>query len=151
VKRAIAAVIIIGATFLGYRTWDTSYRTQRVYHQFAEELFKRHYDVAAAMADGLSASDLQKQGTQEKIGPEMFQTLFPSRFEITSRERNADGDVVFHAIQTVLFNPPGVESAVRPAMYARMNQVVTLRKGSDGWKVAAFENKFDTMDAVPKP
>jgi hypothetical protein len=60
----------------------------------------------------------------------------------------ADGAVVLHAAQTVLFNPAGVESAVRPAMYATMNQTVTLRKTAGGWKVAAFENKFGKMDSL---
>ena len=78
----------------------------------------------------------------------MFQTLFPSRFEVTSRETAPDGALVLHAVQTVLFNPAGVESAVRPAMYATMNQTVTLRKTAGGWKVAAFENTFGKMDPL---
>ena len=41
-----------------------------------------------------------------------------------------------------------VESAVRPAMYATMNQTVTLRKTAGGWKVAAFENTFGKMDPL---
>jgi hypothetical protein len=48
----------------------------------------------------------------------------------------------------VLFKPAGVESAVRPAMYATMNQTVTLRKTVGGWKVAAFDNKFGKMDSL---
>jgi len=56
--------------------------------------------------------------------------------------------VTLHAVQTVLFNPPGVESAVRPAMYATLHQTVTLRKTSDGWKITSFENQFDRMDSL---
>ena len=78
----------------------------------------------------------------------MFQTLFPSRFAIESSETGADGLLTLHAVQTVLFNPPGVESAVRPAMYAKLHQVVSLRKTSSGWKVTSFENKFDSMDSL---
>jgi hypothetical protein len=48
----------------------------------------------------------------------------------------------------VLFNPAGVESAVRPAMSATMNQTVTLRKTAGGWKVAAFENKLEKVDSL---
>ena len=62
--------------------------------------------------------------------------------------RSADGTVTLHAMQTVLFNPPGVESAVRPAMYAKLNQVVSLRKTSSGWKVTSFDNKFASMDSM---
>ena len=77
----------------------------------------------------------------------MFQTLFPSRFAIESTEASAEG-LTIHAVQTVLFNPPGVESAVRPVMYAKLNQVVSLRKTASGWKVTSFENKFDSMDSL---
>jgi hypothetical protein len=48
----------------------------------------------------------------------------------------------------VLFNPASVESAVRPAMFATMNQTVTLRKSANGWKVAAFENNFAKLDSL---
>jgi hypothetical protein len=30
-----------------------------------------------------------------------------------------------------------------------MKQVTKVRNGSQGWKVLAFENAFDKMDAVP--
>jgi hypothetical protein len=105
------------------------------------------------LCEGLTAADLAKLGTQERIGagPQMFQTLFPSRYEIHSREAGPDGVVTIHATQTVQFNPAGVESAVRPAMFATLNQVVTMRKGTAGWRVTSFENVFEKMDSVPKP
>ena len=151
-KRAVAVVALAAVAFLGYRYWSTAVAPERQYKQFAEELLHRRYDAAAAMTDGLSKSDVEGFGTQEKIGagPAMFQTLFPSRFAVTSHEAAPDGALVLHAVQTVLFNPAGVESAVRPAMFAEMNQTVTLRKTADGWKVAAFENKFGRMDSLTR-
>jgi len=148
-KRVIAAAALVAAAFFGYRYCDGSYAPEKTYKEFAEEMLRRHYDSAATMTDGLSAQDLAKAGTQEKIGagPAMFQTLFPSHFNIESRTATNLG-VTLHAVQTVLFNPPGVESAVRPAMYATLNQTVTLRKTPDGWKVTSFENKFDKMDSL---
>jgi hypothetical protein len=148
-KRAIAVVVIIAATFLGYRHYDRSYAPVSTYKKFAEEILRRHYDAAAVLSDGLTAKDLERSGSQEKIGagPAMFQTLFPSRYEIQSAEMGSDGTLTLHAVQTVLFNPPGVESAARPAMYAKMNQTVTMRDVS-GWKITSFENKFDSMDSL---
>ena len=58
------------------------------------------------------------------------------------------GVVTINATQTVLFNPQGVESAVRPAMYATLKQVTKLRNGAGGWKVIAFENTFGRMDSL---
>ena len=148
-RRVATAAVLVIAAFLAYRYYDGTYAPERKYKEFAEEIVKRHYDAAAAMTDGLSAQDLGKEGTQEKIGggPPMFQTLFPSRFDIESRTATSLG-VTLHAVQTVLFNPPGVESATRPAMYARMNQVVVLHKADGGWKITSFENKFEKMDSL---
>src|SRR5690349_11734048 len=108
-RAAVVAIVLVGAFFAWRRFGGDAVETQ--YRKFAEVMLQRRYDAAAAMADGLSAADLQKVGTQEHIGagPEMFQTLFASRFAIDSRETAPDGSLILHATQTVLFNPVGVE------------------------------------------
>ena len=148
-KKALGLLALAGAVFLGYRHIHASGPEAR-YHEFAEEILQRHYDAAAKMTDGISAKDLEKRGSQEQIGPgpEMFQTLFPSRYAIDSQETAPDGAVTLHATQTVLFNPAGVESAVRPAMFATLKQIITLRKAADGWLVTDFSNHFEKMDSV---
>jgi hypothetical protein len=150
VKRLIVLLIVAAAAFIGYRYYASSIAPERRYKQFAEEVLHRRYNIAARMTDGMTEADVARAGTQERIGagPAMFQALFPSKFAVTSRETSPDGALVLHAVQTVFFNPPGVESAVRPAMFATMNQTVTLRRTSGGWKVAAFENTFDKMDSA---
>jgi hypothetical protein len=149
-KRLVAGLALVVVIVVAYRQY-TSSRPAAIYQQFAEELLHRRYDAAAVFSDTLTAADLAKLGTQERIGPgpqQMFQTLFPSRFRIVSNERGADGTVTLNAVQTVLFNPEGVESAVRPAMYADMKQLVTMKKGATGWKVAAFTNELQHMDSL---
>ena len=149
-KKVLAAVVLIAAAGAAVYRFGASSGPEAEYKRFAEEILQRRYDAAAAMADGLSAADLAEQGSQERIGagPQMFQTLFPSRFTIDSVDKDASGAVTLHATQTVLFNPAGVESAVRPAMYATLKQVVTLHKTADGWRVTAFSNAFDKMDSL---
>lgn len=149
-KRVIAVVICAAAAFAGWRYYSASYAPVKTYKDFAEQVLHRQYDAAAAMTEGLSADNLQKAGTQEKIGagPPMFQTLFPSRFTVESQELAVDGTLTLHAVQTVLFNPQGVESAVRPAMYAKMKQTVHMRRSGAAWKITAFENTFDSMDSM---
>ena len=148
-KKAFVVIAIIGGSFLVYRHVIAG-GPEATYKKFAEEVLHRNYDAAAAMAEGLTASDLQRLGSQERIGagPQMFQTLFPSHFAIDSKDSGADGAVTLYATQTVRFNPAGVESATRPAMFATLKQVVTLHKGSNGWRVIAFENNFDKMDSL---
>jgi hypothetical protein len=148
-KRAAIVIVLIGAAFLAYRQFGAGGATKR-YEQFAEEILHRNYDAAALMTDGLTTQQLARSGSQERIGagPAMFQTLFPSRFKIESEEKAADGTVTLHAFQTVLFNPPGVESALRPAMYAKLRQTVQLRKRDGAWKITSFDNKFESMDSL---
>jgi len=149
VKKAFVVAFIIGAGFLTYR-FTTSHGPVAIYKSFAEKILHRDFAGAAAMSDGLTADDLEKQGSQEHIGagPEMFQKLFPSQYQVETNERNADGSVTLHVLQTVFFNPQGVESAVRPAMYAKLRQVITLHKGEGGWRVTAFTNTCEKMDTV---
>jgi len=148
VKRVIAIVVVAAAAWFGYRWYDGSHAPVQHYIAFAEKILHRDFGGASMMTDGISAADLEKQGTQEHIGagPQMFQQLFPSRYTIESQESAADGTVTLHAVQLVYFNPAGVESAVRPAMLAKMNQTVAMRKTSSGWKVTSFENKFASME-----
>lgn len=149
-KRTVFAVVVLAAAFLGYRYYEKSYAPVQHYKKFAEDILHRRYDAAAGLTEGLSAKDLEKQGTQEHIGAgsQMFQTLFPSHYAIESSQQAADGTLTLRAVQTVLFNPVGVESAVRPAMVAKLNQTVSLRKTPSGWKVTSFENQFASMDSM---
>jgi hypothetical protein len=148
-KRLFVSGLVLVIAVLIFRQCSRNSAEAR-YRAFAEEVLNRRYEAAAAMCDGLSVDDLRERGSQERIGagPAMFQTLFPSRFEIGSSERTGDGSVVLKATQIVLFNPPGVESAIRPAMQARLNQEITLRKVSGAWKVTAFSNAFESMDSL---
>ncbi len=147
-KKVLGVVILAVVIFLGIRQCRSGGPEAR-YQAFAEEVLHRRYAEAAGMAEGLTEADLRKVGTQERIGgPALFQTLFPSRFKIESQDRAADGTVTLHATQTVLFNPVGVESALRPAMFATMKQSVSLRKLRGGWKVTKFENEFERMDSL---
>ena len=146
-KWLVVLGVLAGAGFAGYRAYDSSAAPVKHYERFAEEILNRRYDAAEGMCDGLSREKLEASGTMEKIGagPTMFQTLFPSRFAIRSKETTPDGGVTLDAVQTVLWNPPGVESVMRPAMYAKMSQLVTLRKTGGQWKVTDFRNTFVSM------
>jgi hypothetical protein len=150
VNRVIAVVIAGVAAFAGWHYYTAAYAPVQTYKEFAEHMLHGRYDKASEMADGLSADDLQKLGTQEKIGagPPMFQTIFPSVFTIETEDKDADGTLTLHATQLVQFNPAGIESAVRPAMFAKMKQTTRMQRKSGAWKITAFENKFDSMGSV---
>jgi hypothetical protein len=146
--KRFAALVLVIAAIAGYRYYAGN-APVRAYEQFAEAILHRQYDAAAAMTTGLTPAALERSGTQEKAGagPAMFQTLFKSNFRIDSKEVDADGGVNLKCVQTVLFNPVGVEST-RPAMYLRMNQTVRMRNVEGVWKVVSFENAFDKMDSL---
>ena len=146
--RRLAALVLVIAAVAGYRYYIGN-APVRAYEQFAEAILHRQYDSAAAMTTGLTPAALARSGTQEQAGagPAMFQTLFKSNFRIDSKDVGADGVVNLKCVQTVLFNPVGVES-VRPAMYLRMKQTVRMQNVEGAWKVVSFENAFDKMDSM---
>ncbi len=146
-RRAAILVVLLGVSFLGYRQ-VFAHGPVKVYEQFAEEMVHRRFGNAAKLSDGLRESDLAAIGNAGGIDPAMLQTLFASRFDIVSKDETADRTVTLKAVQTVLFNPPGVESAIRPAMYATLNQLVSLRKVSGDWKVTSFKSKLEKMDSL---
>lgn len=150
-KRVLLAAAVVIAVYAGYRVFFSS-GPVKAYETFAEEILHRRYDAAASLSEGLTAADLEQLGTQERIGagPPMFQTLFPSKFAIESQTKSSDGKVTIAAMQTVLFNPAGVESALRPAMYANVHQVVELKRAGGGWKVVSFKNDFVKMDELAR-
>jgi len=146
-KWLVVLGILAGAGFAGYRVYDSSTAPVKRYEAFAEEILNRRYEAAQGMCEGLSREQLEASGTMEKIGAgsTMFQTVFPSRFEIRTKEKGADGEMALDAVQTVNWNPPGVESVMRPAMEAKMDQRVTLRRVDGQWRVTSFRNTFVSM------
>ena len=148
-KNLILALVLIAAAFFAWR-YTKSHGLNGTYQEFAEDMTHRRFDKAAALTDGLSESDLQKIADDGGLNPAMMQTIFPSKFAIESTEKQPDGSVKMTAVHTVLFNPPGVESALRPAMYAAQRQVITLRKAGLGWRITSFKSNVEKMDSVPK-
>lgn len=148
-KRMVVAALLLAAALAGYRWYAGSFAPQQQYKKFAEEMLRRRYDLAAAMTTGMSAEELSALGSQEQTfgGPSMFQTLFPSKYKFESQKLAPDGTLSMHVVQTVLFNPPGVESAM-PSMYATLRQTVTMKKVEGAWKVASFENKLEQIDSM---
>lgn len=147
-KKLAVLLVVAAAGFAGYQLHRA--RPAAQYEAFAELMLQQRYDLAAKMTDGLMEKQLEAKSLQARIGggPAMFQKLFPSRFAIESEEKAPDGTLTLKVLHTVLFNPVGVESAVRPAMYATVHETIEMRKVAGAWKVASFEpavEKWDTL------
>ena len=81
-----------------------------------------------------------------------MQELRGTGYEVTSRTAGAAGvEVTLDVTQTVGFNPPGVESALRPAMKATVRHRATLQRTAAGWKVAALTSKLVGEDEISTP
>ena len=55
-----------------------------------------------------------------------------------------EGELIKGSI-LILFNPQGVQSAMRATMYARVKFESRVVKKADGWKVVSFEPVLDEM------
>ena len=80
-----------------------------------------------------------------------FAENFASRAEIgASRgatQSHSPSDLS-EATQTILFDPPGITTALGGAMYTHVHHSATLRHSSGGWKVIAFEPKVIDIGEV---
>ena len=123
-KRLVTAAIVITIAFVGYRYYNRSYAPVKQYEQFAAAPLTRRFAPPSPGGRGLWPIDSLLP--REKV-PE---GRMRGRRSCTRQRRSL------------------ARAATRPAMYAKLNQIVSLRKTASGWKVTAFENKFDSMDSL---
>jgi hypothetical protein len=151
VRKLIALVAIAAAAAIAYRAHRDRQAPVDVFTAYADALARGRHDLARELATGeLAGSEAGER--HRAAGWVPVQELRGTSYEVTSRTASPAGDeVTLDVTQTVGFNPPGVESALRPAMKARFRQRATLRRTATGWKVAAFTSEFVGADELSTP
>lgn len=148
-KKLLVLVVLAVAVAIWYRSYREEQAPVRVLTAYADAVASGRHDLARQFADG----DLAGAGAGERhaaAGWVPVQELRGVHYRVDSRTASADGnEVALVVTQTVGFNPPGVESALRPAMQARFRLQATVRSTASGWKVVAFSSEFlEADDAV---
>ena len=139
--KALVAVVV--AVLVGFAAWHVHQAKQApvtAFETFATLVARGQYGQADAFTDGPIA-DITQGDRYGVVGWVPVQELRSVKYEVTSRVAHGD-DVDLTVLQTVGFNPPGVESAMRSAMHGRFKQTATMHHASSGWKVTAFHNEF---------
>jgi hypothetical protein len=151
VRKLVVLVVIVAAAVVAYRAHRSKQAPVDVFTAYADALARGRHDLARELATGeLAGSEAGER--HRSAGWVPVQELRGTSYEVTSRTDGAAGDeVTLDVTQTVGFNPPGVESALRPAMRATFRQRATLRHTTSGWKVAAFTSKFVGADEISTP
>lgn len=112
-----------------------------------EGTYKKFADSWAANKVSEAISYAGSEGARTAIGEKTINALMgnaiqtpmgSSHSSIQTSSGTGPGEVVVQADQVVMYNPPGVESALRATMAARIHHTVTLARTADGWKVMAF-------------
>ncbi len=149
-KKLVVLLVLGGAAFFGYRSFSGGGAVS-AYEKFAEAW--THDDPAGAgkHADAETARKaFEEQSLRGLQSGAMIEAFRGTRYEIESRSRSTEGDVLLEVKQTIQFDPPGVTSAITGAMYTHIHHSARVRKTPDGWKVVAFEAKFLDMGELRK-
>ena len=120
---------------------------EKTFEKFASAWADERTEDALAYCEGDSAKEAVKAlGISQLLSPYSIQTLGRIDYEVQSTEKGANsGELNLTVEQQIYFNPPGVESAVRAAMYATVIHHVIMKKGSGGWKVVSFSPKVSKV------
>ena len=116
---------------------------EKTFEKFASAWADERVDEAVSYCEGEAAKNAVKAiGISQVMSPYSIQTLGKIDYAVQSSEKGVDSNQVILTVeQTVYFNPPGVESAMRAAMYMTIIHKVTMQKASGSWKVASFSPK----------
>lgn len=117
----------------------------KTYEEFAAAWARNDVAEASRLSEGAQVQATLEQKSVARIMWVSVQDYRGVRFEIVS-EKEAGEDVELEATVTMDFNPPGVESAIGSAMYAKFRHRATLRKTQTGWRVVSFEPEFITAE-----
>jgi hypothetical protein len=148
VKKLLVVVVAVAAALAALRVHQVREAPARVLAAYADAVAYGRHDLARTYATGELAGE--EGGERFAVaGWVPVQEIRRISYAVTSRTPAADGgEVVLEATQTVAFNPPGVESALRAAMRATFRLRATVRRVGGGWKVAAFSSELvDAGDA----
>jgi hypothetical protein len=142
VKRLLVLVAGAMGAFLAYHAHQSRQAPVTAFTAYADAVARGRHDLARQLAVGELAGE--GQGDRHAVaGWVPVQEIRRISYQVTSRTPlPAGGEEVVEATQTVAFNPPGVESALRAAMTATFRLRATLRSTPEGWKVAAFSSEF---------
>jgi hypothetical protein len=150
-KKLIVLLSIAAAVGIAYRVHRDRQAPVDAFTAYADALARGRHDLARDLAIGeLAGSEAGERHSAAGWVP--VQELRGTSYTVTSRTASATGDeVTLDVTQTVGFNPPGVESALRPAMKATFRQRAIVRRTAAGWRVASFASELVAVDEISTP
>lgn len=113
----------------------------KTYEEFAAAWARNDVATASRLSEGADVQAALEQKSVARIMWVPVQDYRGVRFAIESEKESGD-EVELEAEVTMDFNPPGVESAIGSAMYARFRHRVKMRRTDAGWKVVSFDPEF---------
>jgi len=141
-RKLVLLLLVAAAAALAYRSHRERAAPVRAFVAYADALAAGRHDLARQWATGDLAG--ARAGERHAVaGWVPVEELRGTSYRVTSRRPGVSaGEVALEVTQTVAFNPPGVESALRAAMRATFRQRATVRRTASGWRVAAFSSEL---------
>jgi len=147
-RKLILVALLAAAAVVAARS-ISRWRARVAYEEFAEAWTHGDAKRAGELAEaGAAERALEKRSLRGLPNGPIMEAFRGTRYAIESESRNAAGDMEIEATQTILFDPPGITTALGGAMYTHVHHSATLRHSSGGWKVIAFETKVIDIGEV---
>jgi hypothetical protein len=144
-NKFFAGIVSFFVLFFGYRYLA---RANAVgdYEKFADAWMRANEKEALRFAEGDEARRaLKRHPRYEFVPAAMVEAVHGVGYKIESFEKKENGEVAIEAVQTVMFDPPGITSGIGGAMAMIFHHSARVHETAEGWKVIAFEPKLLEM------
>ena len=139
-NKGLLLIALAGSGYAGYEVFYKPSAAVQAYRQFSEALLQGRNGEAKAYLSGEVAAG-QFARVEEEVGrSRAINQLVGSSYKVQSESRTEGGNKrTIHAQQVVVWNPPGVSSAMG-ALRVYHDQKVVMEKKDGAWKVASLED-----------
>lgn len=149
-RNLLFVIIVVIVAIVAYFVLTTLGGPESAYQKFAEAWGEGDTATALQYADPSISSTISTLDVN-KVTRYMMDSLMGVKITIDYANPDDTGGVNLRATVSLLYNPPGVHSAMYATMAANVEHVVTLKKIGGSWKVSSFEPKLLGVAELPKP
>ena len=144
-KKVLLLAAAVAVLFLGYRLLFSG-GPKKVFVDFCETWGANQLDKAWTLSVKEEVTADFKGKTLNEVSRYMIESVMGVHAAVESSSSGpGPNEKSYSGVTLVLFNPPGVTSAMSASMFLKVKVEGTVRKTPDGWKVVSFKPAFLEM------
>jgi len=149
-KKVLILVAAAAVLFIGYKVLFSG-GPEKVFTEFCDCWGANQLDKAWTFSVKEEVTADFKGKTLNEVGRFMIESIMGISTTVDSSSSGpGPKEKSYSGITLILFNPPGVTSALNATMFLKVRVEGTLRKTPEGWKVTAFKPAFLEMGELKR-